>query len=424
MIQASICTIGDEILIGQVVDTNSSEIARALGTLGIHTDRMVSLADDHDAILSTLTQELQTHGIVITTGGLGPTRDDITKAALAELSGTNRYVEHAGQLAKVYEILHARGLDVLDINRAQALVPDTCEVIVNQRGTAPIMVFRFPKSRFGHPAVLYAMPGVPFETTAALPDVMDDIRKHHELQTIYHRNLMTYGMAESALAKKIESWETALPADMHLAYLPNPLTGVRLRLSVYGGSAEEDKTRVEAEIDRLKAILGDVIYADGDDTLEHALGTILKANGKTLSAAESCTGGEISHLITQVAGSSAYYLGSVTSYAIPIKEKILGVPHETIERSGIVSSEVAAAMAEGVRKLTGSDYSVATTGWAGPGGGDEINPEGTVWVAVATPKATLTRKYQYHNDRKRNIQRFAASALHFLLSAVKEDLSI
>ena len=349
MIQASICTIGDEILIGQVVDTNSSEISRALGALGIRTDRMVSLADDHDAIIQTLTAELETHDIVITTGGLGPTRDDITKSALAELSGTSRYVEHAGQLEKVHEILHARGLDVLDINRAQALVPDTCEVIVNQRGTAPIMVFRFPENRFGHPATLYAMPGVPFETTAALPDVVKDIAAHHRLQTIWHRNLMTYGMAESALAKKIEPWETALPADMHLAYLPNPLTGVRLRLSVYGGTPEEDKTRVEAEIDRLKAILGDVIYADGDDTLEHALGVLLKANGKTVSAAESCTGGEISHLITNVSGSSNYYLGSVTSYAISVKEKVLGVPDQIIQDYGVVSSEVAAAMAEGVR---------------------------------------------------------------------------
>lgn len=423
MIQASICTIGDEILIGQVVDTNSSEISRALGALGIRTDRMVSLADDHDAIIQTLTAELETHDIVITTGGLGPTRDDITKSALAELSGTSRYVEHAGQLEKVHEILHARGLDVLDINRAQALVPDTCEVIVNQRGTAPIMVFRFPENRFGHPATLYAMPGVPFETTAALPDVVKDITAHHRLQTIWHRNLMTYGMAESALAKKIEPWETALPADMHLAYLPNPLTGVRLRLSVYGGTPEEDKTRVEAEIDRLKAILGDVIYADGDDTLEHALGVLLKAHGKTVSAAESCTGGEISHLITNVPGSSNYYLGSVTSYAISVKEKVLGVPDQVIQDYGVVSSEVAAAMAEGVRKLTGSDYAVSTTGLAGPGG-DGVNPEGTVWVGVATPKAVLTRKYQYHNDRKRNIQRFAASALHFLLSAVKDDLSI
>ena len=423
MIQASICTIGDEILIGQVVDTNSSEISRELGALGIRTDRMVSLADDHDAIIQTLTAELETHDIVITTGGLGPTRDDITKSALAELSGTSRYVEHAGQLEKVHEILHARGLDVLDINRAQALVPDTCEVIVNQRGTAPIMVFRFPENRFGHPATLYAMPGVPFETTAALPDVVKDIAAHHQLQTIWHRNLMTYGMAESALAKKIEPWETALPADMHLAYLPNPLTGVRLRLSVYGGTPEEDKTRVEAEIDRLKAILGDVIYADGDDTLEHALGVLLKANGKTVSAAESCTGGEISHLITNVPGSSNYYLGSVTSYAISVKEKVLGVPDQIIQDYGVVSSEVAAAMAEGVRKLTGSDYAVSTTGLAGPGG-DGVNPEGTVWVGVATPKAVLTRKYQYHNDRKRNIQRFAASALHFLLSAVKDDLSI
>lgn len=424
MIKASICTIGDEILIGQIVDTNSSEISRALGSLGIRVTRMVSIADDHQAIIQSLTRELETNDIVISTGGLGPTKDDITKAALAEMSGSTHYVEHPGQLAKVYEILHARGLDVLDINRAQALVPDTCEVIVNQFGTAPIMVFRFPESRFGHPAVLYSMPGVPFETTNALPDVMEDIRRHHQLTAIYHRNVMTYGMAESALAKKIESWEDSLPEDMHLAYLPNPLTGVRLRLSIYGGAEEEEKSRTEAEIDRLKAILGDVIYADGDDTLEHALGAILKAHGKTLSAAESCTGGEISHLITTVPGSSSYYLGSVTSYAVPVKVKVLGVPQETIDRCGVVSSEVAAAMAEGVRKLTGSDYAVATTGLAGPGGGDGVNPEGTVWVAVATPKATLTKKYQYHNDRKRNIQRFAASALHFLLTAVKSDLSI
>ena len=422
MINASICTIGDEILIGQVVDTNSADIARALGALGIRVRRMASIADDRDAILQTLSNELKNNDIVITTGGLGPTRDDITKAALAELSGSRSYVEHPGQLAKVHEILQARGLDVLDINRAQALVPDTCEVLVNRFGTAPVMIFRFPEPAFGHPATLYALPGVPFEASGMLPDVMNDIRQHQEVDVIYHHNVMTYGMAESALAKKIAPWEEALPADMHLAYLPSPLTGVRLRLSVYGAD-EAAKARAEAEIDRLKAILGDIVYADGDDTLEHALGAILKAHGKTLSAAESCTGGEISHLITTVAGSSAYYLGSVTSYAVPVKEKVLGVPAETIGKYGVVSSEVAAAMAEGVRRLTGSDFSVATTGLAGPGGGDGVNPEGTVWVAVATPTVTKTKKFLYHNDRKRNIQRFAASALHFLLAAVKEELS-
>lgn len=415
MTTASICTIGDEILIGQIVDTNSSEISRELGNLGIKVNRMISIGDNHDEIISTLSKELTDNEIVITTGGLGPTKDDITKAALAELSGSTRYVEHEAQLAKIHEILHARGLDVLDINRQQAMVPDTCEVILNKWGTAPIMVFRFPAERFGHAATLYSMPGVPFETTNALPDVIDDIRTHNDVTSICHKTVMTYGMAESALSKKIEAWEDALPEDMHLAYLPNPLTGVRLRLSIYGGDREDEQKRIDAEIAKLKAILGDLIYSECDDTLENAIGRILKKTGKTLSAAESCTGGEISHLITTVPGSSSYYLGSVTSYAIPVKEIVLGVTPLLILEHGVVSSEVAAAMADGVRRLTGSDYSVATTGFAGPGGGDERYPEGTVWVGVATPDGIYTKMFQYHNDRKRNIERFAASALYFLL---------
>lgn len=415
MTTASICTIGDEILIGQIVDTNSSEISRELGNLGIKVNRMISIGDNHDEIISTLSKELTDNEIVITTGGLGPTKDDITKAALAELSGSTRYVEHEAQLAKVHEILHARGLDVLDINRQQAMVPDTCEVILNKWGTAPIMVFRFPAERFGHAATLYSMPGVPFETTNALPDVIDDIRTHNDITSIYHKTVMTYGIAESALSKKIEAWEDALPEDIHLAYLPNPLTGVRLRLSIYGGDREDEQKRIDAEIAKLKAILGDLIYSECDDTLENAIGRILKKTGKTLSAAESCTGGEISHLITTVPGSSSYYLGSVTSYAIPVKENVLGVTPLLILEHGVVSSEVAAAMADGVRRLTGSDYSVATTGFAGPGGGDERYPEGTVWVGVATPDGIYTKMFQYHNDRKRNIERFAASALYFLL---------
>ena len=423
MIQASVCTIGDEILIGQIVDTNSSEIARTLGQAGIRVSRMVSMGDDRDEIIRILSEELKHNEIVITTGGLGPTKDDITKAALALLSGSREYKMDSGQLAIVRRILESRGLDVLDINRAQALVPDTCEVILNRIGTAPIMVFRFPEAQFGHAATLYALPGVPYEMSAALPDVLEDIRRHHELTSICHRTLMTYGMAESALSEKIAGWEEALPEDMHLAYLPNPLTGVRLRLSVYGGPEAETKARMEAQIRRLKEILGDLVYSDSDDTLEHALGTVLKTHGKTLSTAESCTGGEIAHLVTTVPGSSSYFLGSVISYAVSVKETLLGVPRETIEKHGVVSSEVAAAMAEGVRKATGSDYAVSTTGLAGPGG-DERNPEGTVWVGVATPLGVKTRKFQYRSDRIRNIERFAASALHFLLSEIKSELNI
>ena len=423
MTTASVCTIGDEILIGQIVDTNSSKIAEALNATGIKVIEMRSVGDNHSEIVSTLDALLAKSSVVITTGGLGPTKDDITKAALAELSGARNYVINKEQDAIMRSILHSRGLDVLESNAAQASVPDTCEVIPNRYGTAPIMLFRFDVSRYGHPAVLYSMPGVPFETMNALPDVMDDIRSHFELSEITHRNIMTYGLAESALAKLIESWEDALPETMHLAYLPSTLTGVRLRLSMYGEHGQAMEKQMDEQIASLKAILGELVYSDTDDTLEHALGEILKSSGKTLSAAESCTGGEISHLITTVSGSSSYYLGSVTSYAVSVKEKVLGVPAETIEKSGVVSSEVAAAMAEGVTRLTGSDYSVATTGLAGPGGGDGINPDGTVWVGVCDSKGnTYTKKFQYHNDRKRNIERFAASAINFLLTIVKNDL--
>lgn len=420
MIHASICTIGNEILIGQVVDTNSSRIASALEEAGIRVTRMVSFGDDRDEILNNLRNELTQSDIVITTGGLGPTKDDMTKAVLAELSGSTGYVEHAGQLAIIHDILHSRGLDMLEINRAQALVPDRCEVIENRLGTAPVMVFRFPADSFN--ATLYALPGVPFEAVGAIPDLMQDIRAHYPLTNILHRSLMVYGLAESALSELIAPWEDALPDEMHLAYLPHPLTGIRLRLSIYGGMHEEQEARVEEQIVRLKEILGNRVYSDQDDTLEATVGRLLKKAGMTLSAAESCTGGEISHLITSVPGSSAYYLGSVTSYAVSVKEKVLGVPAETIEKFGVVSSEVAAAMAEGVRKVTGSDYAISTTGLAGPDG-DAFNPVGTVWIGVAGPNGVKTEKRHFRNDRKRNIQRFSAEALNILRLQILEDLS-
>ena len=419
MIQASICTIGDEILIGQVVDTNSSRLAVALEEAGIRVTRMLSIGDDRDEILDNLRNELTVNDIVITTGGLGPTKDDITKGVLAELSGSTGYVENQEQLAIIEEILHGRGLDILPINRAQALVPDRCEVIPNRKGTAPVMVFRFPEDSYN--ATLFALPGVPFEAVGAIPSVMEDIRAHYPLEDILHRSIMVFGIAESALSELIAPWEDHLPKDMHLAYLPNPLTGIRLRLSIYGGKREEQNARVEEQLVRLKEILGDKVYSDQDDTLEATIGRLLKASGKTLSVAESCTGGEISHLITSVPGSSAYYLGSVTSYAVSVKERVLGVPAETVERFGVVSGEVAAAMAEGVRRVTGSDYAVSTTGLAGPDG-DAFNPVGTVWIGVAGPRGTKTVKRLFKNDRERNIERFAASALDFLRLTLLEDL--
>ena len=369
MITASICTIGDEILIGQVTDTNSGQLAWALEETGVQVKRMVSVGDERAEILEVLRKELKENDIVITTGGLGPTKDDITKAVLAELSGSTRMVEHAGQLEMVIRILHGRGLDVLPANRAQALVPEKADVIVNQLGTAPIMVFRNLEGG----ASLYALPGVPHEAVGAIPAVLEDIRAHYPLLPILHRNLMVYGIAESALSALIAPWEDALPADMHLAYLPHPLTGIRLRLSIYGDADGKGAQRIDAAWDQLKKLLGDKVYAQKDSSLEEAIGEMLIQR---------------------------------------IEEQFF---------DGVVSAEVAAAMAEGVRALTGSDYAVATTGLAGPGG-DEHNPVGTVWIGVSGPGGTRTISHCFKHDRKRNIERFAASALDFLRKMLVSDL--
>lgn len=422
MTNASICTIGDEILIGQITDTNSAHISRALNSLGIKVSRMISIGDDHDCIIDSLSKELRDNEIVIVTGGLGPTKDDITKKALSDLSDSAGIKTDERQLAIIRDILSARGLDMLDINRAQADVPDTCEVIPNRLGTAPIMVFRFAKEKFGHKTTLYSLPGVPFEALGALDDIMMDIKSHNSVSDICHKTVMTYGLAESALSKMLDSWEDSLPEDMHLAYLPNPLTGVRLRLSIYGGARQEEEQRIDAELTRLKDILKDHIWSEQDDTFQALIGRMLAESGKTLSAAESCTGGLISELMTSVSGASAYYLGSVTSYANTVKTGVLQVPEEIIAEHGAVSSECVAAMAEGVRRLTGSDFSVATSGIAGPGGGSDEKPVGLVWIAVSSEMGTETFSHVFRNDRKGNIERFAASALNHLRKKLLKEI--
>ena len=421
MTSASICTIGDEILIGQVIDTNSSDIARALNSIGIVVRRMVSISDEKHDIISSLEKELSENEIVIVTGGLGPTKDDITKPALAELSHSISYKTDQRQLKIIRDILSSRGLDVLDINLAQASVPDTCEVIPNKLGTAPVMVFRFPESRFGHKATLYSLPGVPHEAIGCLSDIMEDIKANHSLSEICHKTVMTFGIAESALSKKIEAWEDDLPEDMHLAYLPNQLTGVRLRLSIYGNNAGEQ--RINAELDKLKTLIKPYLYSDIDDTLQDCIGRILKASGKTISTAESCTGGAVASMITSVPGSSEYFLGSVVSYANSVKTGVLGVPDEIIEKHGAVSEECVKAMAEGVRKVTGSDISVATSGIAGPGGGSNEKPVGTVWIGVSSEIGTEAFRCLFRGDRKRNIERFTAHALNYLRVKLVNELN-
>ena len=423
MTKASICTIGDEILIGQIVDTNSSNISKALNTIGVQVTRMVSLSDSEDDITGSLAEELSRNEIVIVTGGLGPTKDDITKKALYKLSDAASYKTDDRQLEIIHRILRSRGLDLLDINLAQASVPDTCEVIPNNLGTAPVMVFRFPETRFGHKATLYSLPGVPYEAIGALEDILQDILANNSISSIYHKTIMTFGLAESALSKRLEAWEDALPDHISLAYLPDPVNGVKLRLSIYGGDKECQEKEIAEQLQTLKSILGTYIYSEQEDTLPECIGRLLAKSGKTVSCAESCTGGTISQLFTSVPGSSAYFLGGVTSYANNVKQDVLGVPEEIINEYGAVSSECVAAMAEGVRRITGSDYAVSTSGIAGPGGGTTDKPVGTVWVGVSSKAGTETFKVQYNGDRKRNIERFAAFTLDKLRIRLINELS-
>ena len=409
---ASICTIGDEILIGQIVDTNSSHIARELNLLGIQVNYMTSIGDDRSRILSELGNCLDHTDIVIVTGGLGPTKDDITKEALRELSGAKGYKQSPEQMAHIERILGARGIPLIDTNRAQAMVPDTCTVIPNKLGTAPCMAF-YGLGQNGSSA-LYSLPGVPFEALGLLPDVMADIRRHFELEAITHHTIATFGIPESTLAKQIEPWEDALPDNIHLAYLPNPTFGVRLRLTQFGGEAD-----FTPYITELQKILGDAIYGEGEDTLQVVIGRCLRAAGKTLALAESCTGGHLSELITSVAGCSDYYKGSVTSYSNEVKMNVLGVRPDTLRQFGAVSEACVREMAAGVLRVLDTDYAVATSGIAGPGGGSPEKPVGTAWLAAAKrlPDGSIsiaTQCVHFASSRAVNIERFASSALDLL----------
>ncbi len=427
---AAICTIGDEILIGQVVDTNTSAIARALNLTGIKVVRDISISDNRDDIYNSLDELLSLYDIVITTGGLGPTKDDITKKVLYELSGSDEWVMNEQQLDVVRKVLTVRGIEMSDINRDQALVPSSCDVIVNEIGTAPCMAFRFPKEKYPHSPVLYSLPGVPFEAVALIPKVIDDISSHFQLDKITHKSICTFGIAESTLAKTIAAWEDALPADMHLAYLPHPLNGVTLRLSIYGedneGALDEsiERTslrRIDEAFDRLRPVLGDAIYGEGEDTLASLIAGKLTEEGCTLSVAESCTGGRIASIFTALPGASRFFQGSVTSYSNEVKENILKVPHEIILQHGAVSGQCALAMAEGVKEALKTDYAIATTGIAGPDGGTPEKPVGTVWIAIAypdpaNPAASLAEahRFRFSGTRAVNIERFSANALNLL----------
>lgn len=416
---ATICTIGDEILIGQITDTNSALISRSLNAAGIRVNHMCSIGDERHEIIGRLEKLLLNNDLVITTGGLGPTRDDITKQALATLFGSRGMTVHDEQAAINREILTRRGIALTELNRAQSDVPEGCDVIPNRLGTAPCLVFRFPEHRFPHHPVLYALPGVPYEVEGLLPDLLQDIRTHFRPDPICHKTLLTFGIPESLLAEEIADWEEALPHDMKLAYLPSPTLGVRLRLSIYGCDEEEGYRRIGEAFAQVRKQLGDAVYGEEDETLPTIIGRMLRESGRSLAAAESCTGGQIAASITAVPGASEYFAGSVTSYCNRVKINTLGVPESIIATHGAVSRECVEAMASGVLKLLDTDTAVATSGIAGPGGGSPEKPVGTVWIAAAIRETsgeirTASREYRFSGDRLRNIERFTAHALNFL----------
>lgn len=405
---AIIITIGDEILLGQILDTNSRYIASGLTGLGVEVVEMLSVPDKREEIYETVDYAMQKADLIIVTGGLGPTKDDVTKKVLAEYFGS-RLVMNEEAMGWLKELLGGRGIALNENNRSQAILPDNCRILRNYKGTASGMWFeRGWKS-------LISLPGVPFEMehlmqTYVLPDLKE---KYPHLQLKF-RMLKVYDIPESELAQRLEGWENALPDGLQLAYLPSP-GWVRLRLTAKGEAVK----RLGEYYEGLKTVLNGLNYTEGEGgALEKQFGEILRNKGVTISTAESCTGGYIAHLITSVAGSSAYFKGSVVSYADEVKIKVLGVNPSDIEARGVVSETVVIQMAEGVRKLLGTDYAVSTSGIAGPDGGTPEKPVGTVWIGVATPDKTFARKFVFSFTRERNIAKAAAKALELVLNEV------
>ena len=405
--KAEIITIGDEILIGQIVDTNSAWMGQQLNLLGIEVYQVTSVHDNHNHILKAFAEAEQNADLVLITGGLGPTKDDITKKCLCEYFDTE-LVFYPEVLEHVRSLLSFRNVTINQLNQDQALLPASCAVLHNSAGTASGMWFE----RNG--TIFVSMPGVPFEMEAIMTEeVFPRLIKLGITQSIVHKTVLTIGLPESMLAEKIEKWEDALPGFIKLAYLPSPMM-VRLRLSAYGTDQTVLKAEIDKQVNELLTIIPESVFGFDDDNLGVALGRMLVGSGKTLALAESCTGGNIAQFITSNAGSSAYFKGGVVAYSNEIKNKLLGVPTELLEAFGAVSQEVAESMALGAQMALNADYAVATTGIAGPDGGSDEKPVGTVWIAVAGPSGVKSKKYIFKHNRERNIIRTTHTALNML----------
>jgi nicotinamide-nucleotide amidase len=404
---AELITIGDEILIGQIVDTNSAWMAQELNLIGVKVKQITSVSDDREHILAALKEASLRANVVLITGGLGPTKDDITKATMCEYFGGGLIFSQE-QYDQVERIFRSFGREVTPTNRKQAEIPESCELIVNYNGTAPGMWFE-------KDGVCYmSMPGVPYEMKAMMEhQVLPRIKARFQTPVILHRTILTQGIGESMLSDMIESWEENLPAHLKLAYLPSAGM-VRLRISASGADEVVLGNEINEQAEKLYAIAGKYIYGEGEETLEGNLIKRLRELGKRLSVAESCTGGNIAHLITSISGASDVFEGGAVTYSKELKASVLGVNPATIEMHGVVSEATALEMVSGAKNRFQTDYAIAVTGVAGPGDDEEGNPAGCVWIAVAGPDFCEAKKFQFSRNRGRNITMASLSALNYL----------
>ncbi|MCC6287742.1 MAG: competence/damage-inducible protein A, partial [Chitinophagaceae bacterium] len=409
----SIITIGDELLIGQVVDTNSAWMAQELNKAGIWLRRRIAVGDSKDEIVNALNTEMKDASIVLITGGLGPTADDITKPVLAEYFG-GKLVTDKGALENVQKIFERLNRPMIERNMKQAEVPDVCTVIPNKRGTAPGMWFEKDGK------IIVSMPGVPHEMKGMVMDyVIPKLQQYFTFPFINHRTLLTAGIGESFIAEKIQDWENALPSNFKLAYLPN-YGMVRLRITGSDSNSGRLQTQLDESFASLKTYVKEWLVIDEDMPLAKVIGKLLKERNATVSTAESCTGGYIAHLITSFAGSSAYFKGSVVSYANEVKENVLHVKSETLLTDGAVSEATVRQMAAGVRETMHTDYAIATSGIMGPDGGTPGKPVGTVWMAAGSHNRIIAEKFHFRYDRERNIEMAAIYALNMLRKCILE----
>ena len=409
-VNASIITIGDELLIGQTIDTNSAFIAQELNKVGVWVHRRVAVGDDYREIRSALDAEAAVSAIIIITGGLGPTADDITKPLLCEYFG-GKMIVNAEVLAHVkhlFEKVYRRPGPVLERNLKQAEVPDVCTVLHNARGTAPGMMFRKENRLF------FSLPGVPHEMKGLmLQEVIPQILQAFTLPAIVHKTAFTAGQGESMIAEMLGDFEAGLPPSVKLAYLPN-YGMVKLRLTAHATSREEAEKLVQPYFEILQDKVRSCLVSNEDEGLEVVVGKLLKAGQKTLGTAESCTGGYIAHLLTSHPGSSVFFSGAVVSYSNKVKEQVLGVKPESLLQQGAVSRETVQEMVQGALRILQTDYALAVSGIMGPDGGTEEKPVGTVWIAVGNRYKTETLKLNLRFDRRRNIEMTASNALDFL----------